>query len=121
MWFYYSILMMEIQYKSLLINEKTTMEDVVRILFHCYGMESVVITKFSLYEHCKTQNYKRKLNNEDQPLSVQDSWLDPEQFCLVHLRAPGEGRRGSIYQLGLPCVPVHGHAMTDTRALHASY
>merc|ERR1719264_257454 len=48
----------------------------------------------------------------------QDSWLDPEQFRLVLRRAPSlEGRgRGSIHQLGLPSVPVHGHAMTDMGA-----
>ena len=119
---YDSVLMTESQYKSLLISDETTVEDVVRILFHCYGMEHLTVSKFCLYEHCKTQNYERKLNNEDRPLAVQDSWLDPEQFRLVLRRAPSEVRRGSIHQLGLPCVPVHGHAMTDmgARALQAS-
>ena len=74
---FYSILMTESQYKSLLISEKTDVEDMVRILFHCYVMEFVIITKFSLYEHYMTHNYERKLNNEDRPLAVQDSWLDP--------------------------------------------
>ena len=50
--------MTEIQYKSLLISEKTDVEDMVRILFHCYVMESVIITKSSLYEHYMTHNYE---------------------------------------------------------------
>lgn len=120
---YDSVLMNESQYKSLLISEDTTVEEVVRILFHCYGLEQVQVSKFCLYEHCKTQSYERKLNYEDRPLAVQDSWLDPDQFRLVLRRAPQlEVRRGSIHQLGLPNVPVHGHAMTDmgARAMQAT-
>ena len=70
---YDSVLMTESQYKSLLISDETTVEDVVRILFHCYGMEQLPVKQFCLYEHCKTQNYERKLNSEDRPLAVQDS------------------------------------------------
>jgi len=121
---YDSVLMNESQYKSLLISEDTTVEEVVRILFHCYGLEhSCQVNKFCLYEHCKTQSYERKLNYEDRPLAVQDSWLDPDQFRLVLRRSPQlEVRRGSIHQLGLPTVPVHGHAMTDmgARAMQAT-
>jgi len=115
---YDSVLMKESNFKSLLISSDTTVEDVVRILFHCYGLPTLQTNAFCLYEHCKTQSYERKLNNSDRPLAVQDSWLDPEQFRLVLRRAPSlEGRgRGSIHQLGLPSVPVHGHAMTDMGA-----
>ena len=113
---YDSILMNESQYKSLLISEETSCEDVVRILFHCYGLEHCQVSSFSLYEHCKTQNYERKLNCEDRPLSIQDSWLDPAQFRLVLRRSPGQVRKGSIHQLGLPSIPVHGHLMTDMGA-----
>ncbi|XP_023320123.1 uncharacterized protein LOC111695143 [Eurytemora carolleeae] len=118
-----SVLMNESQYKSLLISEDTTVEDVVRILLHCYNLERFQNNKFSLYEHCKTQNYERKLNYEDRPLSVQDSWLDPSQFRLVLRRTPNlVPRRGSIHQLGLPSVPVHSHATTDmgARAIQAN-
>jgi len=129
-----SVLMTESQYKSLLISEETTVEDVVRILFHCYGLGDPETrgperSRFCLYEHCRSSNYERKLLGEDRPLAVQDSWLDPDQFRLVLRRcpaprpapAPAPGA-GSHHQLGLPCVPVHGHAMTDmgARALQAS-
>lgn len=120
---YDSVLMNESQYKSLLISDDTTVEDVVRILLHCYGLEKFQINKFCVYEHCKTQNYERKLNYEDRPLAVQDSWLDPDQFRLVLRRAPSlVPRRGSMHQLGLPTVPVHSHATTDmgARALQAN-
>jgi len=112
-----SVLMKESNFKSLLISADTTVEDVVRILFHCYGLPTLNTSGFCLYEHCKTQSYERKLNSQDRPLAVQDSWLDPDQFRLVVRRAPTlEHRRGSIHQLGLPAVPVHGHAMTDMGA-----
>ena len=120
---YDSVLMNESKYKSLLISEETTVEDVVKILLHCYGLESFPLNKFCVYEHCKTQNYERKLNYEDRPLAVQDSWLDPQQFRLVLRRTPSlVPRRGSIHQLGLPNVPVHSHATTDmgARAIQAS-
>merc|ERR1719273_356792 len=90
---YDSVLMNESQYKSLLISEDTTVEEVVRILFHCYGLEHCQVSSFSLYEHCKTQNYERKLNCSDRPLSIQDSWLDPAQFRLVLRRTPGQVRK----------------------------
>jgi len=115
---YDSVLMKESNFKSLLISSDTTVDDVVRILFHCYGLPSLHTSTFCLYEHCKTQSYERKLNSTDRPLAVQDSWLDPEQFRLVLRRAPNMDPRGrgSIHQLGLPMVPVHGHAMTDMGA-----
>ena len=121
-----SVLMNESKYKSLLISEDTTVEDVVRILLHCYGLERFPADTFCVYEHCKTQNYERKLNYEDRPLAVQDSWLDPDQFRLVLRRAPSlmvaPRRGGSIHQLGLASVPVHSHATTDmgARAIQAN-
>ena len=120
---YDSVLMNESKYKSLLISDDTTVEDVVKILLHCYGLESFPLNKFCVYEHCKTQNYERKLNYEDRPLAVQDSWLDPAQFRLVLRRTPSlVPRRGSIHQLGLPNVPVHNQQTTDigARAIQAS-
>ena len=132
-----SVLMTASQYKSLLISEDTTVEDVVRILLHCNGLERLFpVSRFCLYEHCKSQSYERKLNYEDRPLAVQDSWLDPDQFRLVLRRTPTQlpaatSRRrssliggpgpGSIHQVGLPSVPVHSHAITDmgARAMQA--
>ena len=143
---YDSVLMTESQYKSLLISDETTVRDVVMILFHCYGLAagSSSASEFNLYEHCRTQNYERKLNSEDRPLAVQDSWLDPEQFRLVLRKAPvlkynkvlrtdvnmNMNMTGntpvvsssSIHEIGLPCVPVHDHALADmgARAMQAS-
>ena len=130
-----SVLMTASQYKSLLISEDTTVEDVVRILLHCNGLERLYpVGGFCLYEHCKSQAYERKLNYEDRPLAVQDSWLDPEQFRLVLRRTPPApmtssrwrppvvAASGSIHQVGLPNVPVHSHAITDmgARAIQAN-
>ncbi len=125
-----SVLCADSQYKSLLISEETTVEDVIRILLHCYNLETFPVQKFCVYEACSTQSYERKLNYEDRPLAVQDSWLDPEQFRLVIRRAPTlmapvkppTVPRGSMHQVGLPNVPVHSHALTDmgARAIQAS-
>merc|ERR1719189_35445 len=115
---YDSVLMAESNFKSLLISEETTVEDMVKILLHCYGFERISLRKYCIYEHCTTQSYERKLNYEDRPLAVQDSWLDPSQFRLVLRRSPQleAPRRGSFHQLGLPNVPVHSHATTDMGA-----
>jgi hypothetical protein len=97
------------------------------------------VSRFCLYEHCKSQAYERKLNYEDRPLAVQDSWLDPDQFRLVLRRTPtlmtppptaavaaavrrNGAMTGSIHQVGLPTVPVHSHAITDmgARAMQAN-
>jgi hypothetical protein len=112
-----SVLMTSSQYKSLLISEETTVEEVVRLLLHCNGLERLFpVSRFCLYEqHCQSRaGYERRLNYEDRPLAVQDSWLDPDQFRLVLRRTPplvaappstsrrrplGSGPSGSIHQV----------------------
>ena len=120
---YDSVLMKESQYKCLLISEDTTVKDVVRILLHCYGLEGFPVDKMSLYEHCKSQSYERRLNSDDRPLSVQNSWLDPSQFRLVLRKVPQleHQRVGSFHQVGLPKVSPqsHGNPQAEARAMQA--
>merc|ERR1719273_985485 len=50
---YDKILMEESNYKSLLISEETTVEDVVKILLHCYGLERLErVERYAMYEQC---------------------------------------------------------------------
>ena len=79
-----SVLMEESQYKCLFISEETTVEEVILILLHCYGLEKVERAgRYCLYEQCATQRYQRKLHPEDRPLQVAALWPGPTQFSFV--------------------------------------
>ena len=79
-----SVLMEESQYKCLFISEETTVEEVILILLHCYGLEKVErADRFCLYEQCATQRYQRRLHPEDRPLQVAALWPGPTQFSFV--------------------------------------
>ena len=79
-----SILMEESQYKCLFISEETSVEEVIKILLHCYGLEKVErAERYCLYEQCVTQRYQRKLHSEDKPLHIQSLWPGPTQFSFV--------------------------------------
>jgi hypothetical protein len=70
-----SVLMEESQYKCLLISEDTTVEEVVRILLYCYGLEQVERPeRYCLYEQCAGQRYQRRLAADDRPLAIQSLW-----------------------------------------------
>lgn len=83
-----SVLMAESQYKCLFISEETTVEEVIKILLHCYGLEKVeAAERYCMYEECRTQRYHRKLHSEERPLSIQSLWHGPTQFCFKLARA----------------------------------
>ena len=86
-----SVLMAESQYKCLFISEETTVEEVIKILLHCYGLEKVESAeRYWMYEECRTQRYHRKLHSEERPLSIQSLWpsqQSPAQFCFSLSRA----------------------------------
>ena len=84
-----SILMEESQYKCLFISEETTVEEVINILLHCYGLEKVErAERYCMYEQCTTQRYHRKLHHDERPLHIQGLWHGPTQFCFVLKRSP---------------------------------
>lgn len=78
-----SILMAESKYKCLLISEQTTARDVIKLLFHCYGLEAMEsqIDKYCLYEHLPP--VQRKLEPDECPVYVQSQWSSPEKSRLV--------------------------------------
>lgn len=58
------------QYKSLLISEQTTSDELLGLLLSCYN-SSEPVEEFSLYEVCPDQEYQRKLHPDDLPLRAQ--------------------------------------------------
>ncbi len=84
-----SVLMAESKYKCLLIAEKTTVEDVIRILLNCYGLERIErVERFAIYEQSQTsRRYERRLHAKDRPAQVQSLWPNNEQFHFVLRRA----------------------------------
>ena len=80
-----SVLMQESKYKCLLIAEYTTVQEVIRILLHCYGLERLEsVNKFVLYEKCQSHCYERLLHPEDRPAQIQSLWPSSAgQFMFV--------------------------------------
>ena len=101
-----SVLMEESRYKCLLISEDTSVEEVVTLLLHCYGLERVERAgRYCLHEQCTTQRYTRRLGPEERPLQVQALWPGPTQFCFVLKRAPAPA--------SIPALPaVAGSSVT---------
>lgn len=78
-----SVLMAESKYKCLLISEQTTVNEVIRILFHCYGMEGTEKEEnYCLYE-VATNLYERRLHPDEQPVQAQSLWSNQAQFRFV--------------------------------------
>jgi len=70
-----SVLMPNSKYKSLLISERTTIDDLIELLLRCHS-NNERLERFSIYEICTIPDYEyeRKLHPDDLVLSVQSSW-----------------------------------------------
>ena len=143
-----SILMAESKYKCLLISEQTTARDVIKLLFHCYGLEpepcsgsspgsspgggglpglpgSVpgisspeVIDKYCLYEHIPP--VQRKLEAEEYPVYVQSQWNQPEKSRLV-LRLVEEIEVDAVFARPARIIEVEDHCQLgqdDSMLMH---
>ena len=87
---YDSVLMAESKYKCLLISEHTTVEEVILILFHCYGLERELKKEaYCVYEQNPNRSFQRRLSKGEKPVQVQSSWPNPSNFQFV-LRPVGE-------------------------------
>ena len=92
-----SVLMPESKYKCLLISEQTTTKEVIKILFHCYGLmdqNKYSLDQYCLYEQCPSQGYERRMHPDDQPVPLQSMWpsspavtSSPFSFVLKKLSA----------------------------------
>ncbi|XP_022180421.1 uncharacterized protein LOC111040722 [Myzus persicae] len=75
------------KYKSLLISERTTVDELIRILLNCYNSKEQV-EQFSLYELSKSEEYQRKLHHDDVPLNVQCCWPPNSDYIFIIKRNP---------------------------------
>ena len=85
-----SVLMEESKYKCLLISDMTTVNEVISILFHCYGLERIErVDRYELWEQSQqpVSGYERCLQASDCPVIVQSSWQIPSQYKFVLRRA----------------------------------
>lgn len=97
------------KYKSLLISERTTVDELIAILLNCYSSKETV-ERFSLYEVCtpfvpgfrvgghelvflgfqvsQAEEYQRKLHHDDMPLNVQCRWPPGSDYIFLLKRNP---------------------------------
>ncbi|XP_022238174.1 uncharacterized protein LOC106478480 [Limulus polyphemus] len=101
---YDSCLMTGSLYKSLLISDRTTTEEVIQLLLHCYNSKERP-NKFSLFEISSVQKYERKLHQHDYPLLVQQEWPNREQFSF-HLRRNSECLQKTEREVGVQFISL---------------
>lgn len=102
---YDSVLMSGSQYKSLLISDRTTVDELIQILLSCYNSKERV-EQFSLYEVCRSQEYQRKLHPDDCPLNVQQCWSGSNEFhFLIRRNLDFRPRRKGPWTPELPSIP----------------
>ncbi|XP_044579662.1 putative uncharacterized protein DDB_G0277255 isoform X1 [Cotesia glomerata] len=79
---YDSALMSGSKYKSLLISERTTVDELIQMLLNCYNSAEPV-EQFSLYEVCEGEEYQRKLHPDDSPLKVTQKWTSIDRHLRI--------------------------------------
>jgi len=70
---YDACLMTGTQYKSLLLSDKTSVQELIQLVLHCNHSQETP-AKFSMFEVCPAQNLNRKLHPEEIPLRIQQEW-----------------------------------------------
>ena len=79
---YDSALMSGSKYKSLLVSEQTTVDELIQMLLSCYSSKERV-EQFSLYEVCEGEEYQRKLHPDDSPLRVTQRWTSADRHLRI--------------------------------------
>ncbi|XP_031827724.1 RA domain-containing protein rau [Nomia melanderi] len=79
---YDSALMSGSKYKSLLVSEQTTVDELIQMLLSCYSSKERV-EQFSLYEVCEGEEYQRKLHPDDSPLKVTQLWTSVDRHLRI--------------------------------------
>ena len=107
--------MAESKYKCLLISEQTTARDVIKLLFHCYGLEPETpqVDKYCLYEHIPP--VQRKLEAEECPVYVQSQWNQPDKSRLV-LRLTEE-MEDAVFARPARIIEVEDHSIDQEDSL----
>ncbi|KAF7998547.1 hypothetical protein HCN44_010955 [Aphidius gifuensis] len=70
------------KYKSLLVSERTTVDELIQMLLNCYN-SSERVEQFSLYEVCEGEEYQRKLHPDDSPLKVTQKWTSIDRHLRI--------------------------------------
>lgn len=70
------------KYKSLLVSEQTTVDELIQMLLSCYSSKERV-EQFSLYEVCEGEEYQRKLHPDDSPLKVTQRWASADRHLRI--------------------------------------
>ncbi|KOX69224.1 hypothetical protein WN51_04259 [Melipona quadrifasciata] len=70
------------KYKSLLVSEQTTVDELIQMLLSCYSSKERV-EQFSLYEVCEGEEYQRKLHPDDLPLKVTQRWTSADRHLRI--------------------------------------
>ncbi|XP_049549305.1 uncharacterized protein LOC125960142 [Anopheles darlingi] len=100
------------QYKSLLISEETTSDELLSLLLSCYNSLEPV-EQFSLYEVCPGQEYQRKLHPDDLPLKTQlQRQQKGEIMHFLVRRNPNYPRRRQL----LATIAESKHFIRNTQA-----
>ncbi|TMW48182.1 hypothetical protein DOY81_006737 [Sarcophaga bullata] len=102
------------QYKSLVISEETTSDELLQLLLSCYNsMEPV--EQFSIYEVCPGQEYQRKLHPDDIPLRAQAERAKRGETChFLVRRNPNYTRRRQILNALDEVVKTYNSAATTS-------
>ncbi|CAO1351227.1 unnamed protein product [Diamesa hyperborea] len=116
------------QYKSLLISEQTTSDELLGLLLTCYNSIEPV-EQFSLYEVCPDQEYQRKLHADDLPLSTQLQRNQKGENChFLVRRNPNFSRRLLMslndqstvkyrYSLAIPSLSITDDTKSSTTSI----
>ncbi|XP_032592403.1 uncharacterized protein LOC6561886 [Drosophila grimshawi] len=84
------------QYKSLVISEQTSCDELLQLLLGCYSSLEPV-ENFALYEVCPGQECQRKLHPDDLPLRAQAERLRRGESChFLVRRTPNYARRRQL-------------------------
>ncbi|XP_074595669.1 RA domain-containing protein rau [Brevipalpus obovatus] len=76
---YDSCLMSASRYKSLLISDHTTVQELIGLMLHCYGTDEKP-AKFVMYEVGPTRHWERKLHQDEFPLRLQNEWPTQDMY-----------------------------------------
>ena len=90
---YDSVLMAESKYKCLLISESTTAEEVIRMLFRCYGFNTDRVQRFCVVEQDVSTGLERRMANEERPVLVQSTWME-DQAVMRFVLKKAKGSNG---------------------------
>ncbi|OAD61132.1 hypothetical protein WN48_01200 [Eufriesea mexicana] len=74
--------LLQSKYKSLLVSEQTTVDELIQMLLSCYSSKERV-EQFSLYEVCEGEEYQRKLHPDDSPLKVTQRWTSADRHLRI--------------------------------------